>query len=75
MAIPSCAADAVGISVVDSVGTLSEFLGRLFIGCLTDKASSTDVGRYMLATALALGGPLAMKSIRRLAPQQEKRDA
>jgi D-galactonate transporter len=60
-AILSGAAAAAGIAVVNSVGNLSGFLGPFFIGWITDKTHSTDVGLYMLATALALGGLLVLR--------------
>lgn len=59
-AILSGAAAASGIAVVNSVGNLSGFLGPFFIGWITDKTHSTDIGLYMLAGALALGGLLVL---------------
>jgi D-galactonate transporter len=59
-AILSGAAAASGIAVVNSVGNLSGFLGPFFIGWITDKTHSTDIGLYMLAAALAFGGLMVL---------------
>jgi cyanate permease len=60
-AILSGAAAAAGIAVVNSVGNLSGFLGPFFIGWVTDKTHSTDIGLYMMATSLVLGGLLVLR--------------
>jgi D-galactonate transporter len=60
-AILSGAAAAAGIAVVNSVGNLSGFLGPFFIGWITDKTHSTDIGLYMMATSLVLGGLLVLR--------------
>lgn len=60
-AILSGAAAAGGIAVVNSVGNLSGFLGPFFIGWVNQTTHSTDIGLYVLATALAIGGLLVLR--------------
>ncbi|MBY4867670.1 MFS transporter [Burkholderia anthina] len=65
-AILSGAAAAAGIAVVNSVGNLSGFLGPFFIGWISDKTHSTDIGLFVLAGSLALGGLLVLRVKREL---------
>lgn len=60
-AILSGAAAAAGIAVVNSVGNLSGFLGPFFIGWISDKTHSTDIGLIVLAASLAIGGLLVLR--------------
>jgi MFS family permease len=60
-AILSGAAAAAGIAVINSLGNLSGFLGPFFIGWVSDKTHSTDIGLYVMAASIAIGGLLVLR--------------
>ncbi|NIE66864.1 MFS transporter [Burkholderia sp. Ax-1719] len=59
-AVLSGAAAAAGIAVVNSLGNLSGFLGPFFIGWISDKTHSTDIGLYLMAASIFIGGVLVL---------------
>jgi D-galactonate transporter len=60
-AILSGAAAAAGIAVVNSLGNLSGFLGPFFIGWVSDKTHSTDIGLYVMAASIFIGGAIVLR--------------
>jgi D-galactonate transporter len=51
---------AAGIALVNSLGNLAGFVAPSLVGWLKDLTGSTDVGVYMLAGSLVLGGILTL---------------
>lgn len=59
-ALLSGAAAASGIAVVNSVGNLAGFISPYMVGWIIDRTSSTEIGFYVLAGSLLMGGLLAL---------------
>lgn len=57
----SGAAAAAGIAVVNLLGNLSGFLEPFFIGWVSDKTHSTDIGLYVMAASIFIGGALVLR--------------
>jgi nitrate/nitrite transporter NarK len=50
------AAAAAGIAMINSIGNLAGFLIPFAIGVIKDATHSTDLGLYMLAALMVIGG-------------------
>ncbi len=53
-------AAAAGIAVINSVGNLAGFVSPYLIGWIIDRTHSIDLGVYVLAASIALGGLVAL---------------
>ncbi|MQQ99767.1 MFS transporter [Glaciimonas soli] len=56
----SGAAAAAGIALINSLGNLAGFVSPFIIGWLKDTTHSTDIGMYVLAASLIVGGLLTL---------------
>ncbi len=56
----SGAAAAAGIALINSLGNLAGFVSPFVIGWLKDVTHSTDIGMYVLAASLIVGGLLTL---------------
>jgi len=50
------AAAAAGIAMINSIGNLAGFLSPFAIGAIKEATDSTDLGLYMLAAVMVIGG-------------------